>query len=268
MDFYSYYKERFTWGPNPYVSVAQCQQTVTEMMDNPRIPFRVASESAISFLAALADFAGDGCTVTTTYKTVMNALTFQMDQTGELAGARDRAWRLELLETERADGEGPAYDPGEYTVWPVDLEGENPDDEPGLDEPDFANLEDLYGMNGEPGSTGTRRPFPDWQHIDKWTQEDWIKLQTFKDKILAASDHGFLAIGSVANVLAAAKDAMHHIPLPRQVELALWAEEIVDRLIFSLEDSLGEMCAGSLHSHQGRLVQKQMFFATTGQTQG
>lgn len=267
MDFYCYYKERFGWGPNPYSAVAQCQQIAMELMDTPHVPFRVAVESSVGFLSALADFAGDGCTVTMAFDTIMNSVIEAMQRMRDATEALDKEWCREMMEAEQGPYGAPMYDPGEYTVWPVDLEGEDPDDELEPDELDSADLAELYGTNGESGSTGTRRPFPDWQHIDKWTQEDWIRLQIFKDKILAAADHGFLAVGSVANVLAAAKDAMHHIPLTRQVELALWAEEIVDRLIFSLEDSLGEMCAGSLHSHQGRLVQKQLVSATNGQAQ-
>lgn len=60
---------------------------------------------------------------------------------------------------------------------------------------------------------------------------------------------------------------MNRVPLPRQVELSLLATEVVDKLIFSLEDSLQEMCTGSLHSHQGRLVQKQLFSAASDSAQ-
>lgn len=91
MDYYCYFKERFTWGANPYISVARCQQIVTEMLDNPRIPFRIASEAAVDFLAALTDFAGDGCTVTMGYTTIMNVLIEYLHRMRDVTDARDKA---------------------------------------------------------------------------------------------------------------------------------------------------------------------------------
>lgn len=267
MDFYCYYKERFTWGPNPYAAVAQCQQTVSEMLENPYIPFHISAESAIDFLAALHDFAGDGCTVSMSYDTIMGSLVDELQRMRDLTEAADQAWCQEMLNAERIEGGSPLYNPGDYVVRDSDMDGDDLPDEPEPDgEPDLVTLEALYGVDGEPGTTGTRQPFPDWQHIDHWTQTDWLKLQVYKDKVLAAAEHDFFAMGAVTNVLAAAKDAMNRIPLPRQVELAMWATEIVDRLMFSLEDSLQTMCAGSLHSHEGRLVQKQLLSVTNGQS--
>ena len=152
----------------------------------------------------------------------------------------------------------PPYTPTEYEVQDVDLDGE---DEDGID--DVPDLSELYGDSGESGTTGTRRPFPDWEHIAFWSQSDWVKLQIYKEKILAAAEAGFMGVSSVAGVLAAAKGAMAGIPLPRQVELGLWAQEVVDGLMFSMEDDLQKMLAGSLHSHAGRLVQKQLLGDTT-----
>lgn len=263
MDWYSYFKERFSWG-NPYASVTQCYQAVAELLQNPRIPFRVSASATVDFLAALADFAGDGCAVATTYANAMEALVDEMQHMRELTAARDMAW----LEEGQEGGCGPMYAPGDYEVRQVDLEGDGPDDDPAFQPPDEQDiaviLQAMYGGGGEPGTTGTRTSFPDWDHIDGWTQGDWVKLQIYKDKMLAAAGCDFFAMGSVTNALAAAKGAMCRVPLPRQVELAMWATEIVDRLMFSLEDNLQEMCAGSLHSHEGRLVQKAMQSATSG----
>ncbi|MDE6260852.1 MAG: hypothetical protein K2M42_08350 [Oscillospiraceae bacterium] len=151
----------------------------------------------------------------------------------------------------------PPYEPDSYEVRDIDLDGEEWD---GIDD---EPLSGLYGSGGEPGTTGTRRPFPDWEHISDWTQSDWIQLQVYKDKVLAAAEHGFMAISSVAGSLAAAKEAMRRIPLPRQVELGMWAQEVTDALIVGMEDDLQKTLAGSLHSHAGRLVQKQLLGDTT-----
>lgn len=258
MDWYSYFKERFSWGSNPYEATARCQRIVMEMMNNPIIPLRISAEVATGFLAALYDFAGDGCTVTHMFRVIMESLTDELQRAFEVVEAKDRAWAKEAMEAERADVDGPPYAPDDYEVRDEDLDGE---DEDGMD--DAPVLEEMYGTGGEPGSTGTRRPFPDWQHISSWTRGDWIALQTYKDKVIAASEAGFMGISSVAGVLAAAKGAMTEIPLSRQVELCMWATEVVDGLIFSLEDDLQAMCAGSLHSHAGRLVQKQLLSDAT-----
>ena len=267
MDFYSYYKERFTWGSNPYASVAQCQLTVMELMDNPRIPFRLATESAVGFLSALHDIAGDGCTVGMPFNIVQNALIDALQRAHDATEAMDMEWCREMREAEQEAGGAPIYDPGDYEVWPIDLEGEDeePNNEPEPDGPDSATLDELYGSDGETGSTGTRRPWPDWEHIASWTQTDWIKMQTFKSKMLAAAGHDFFTMGPAINALAAAKEAMPHIPLPRQVELSMLAVEIVDGLIDGLETNLQTLCAGSLHTHQGRHIQKGMPYINENQ---
>lgn len=262
MDFYTYYKECFAGGPNPCESIAQCQRVVAELIENPVIPDRIATESAVGFLTALADFAGDGCSVIRPYDTIMETLVDELNRMRQAADTIEQEWFRETLENEYS---GPPYEPGDYEVRPEDMDGEDLPEEHELEgEPDLLELERLYGIAGEPGTTGTRRPWPDWERIDKWTQDDWLKLQIFKDKMLAAAEHGFLSVSHVAGVLAAAKDSMCRIPLPRQVELAIWATEIVDGLIVGLEDDLQEMCAGSLHSHAGRLVEKQLLSVTNG----
>lgn len=278
MDLYCYFKERFTWGSNPYTAVEKCRQIVDEMIMNPIIPSRISTEAAVDFLAAVRDFAGDGCFVHDEFATVMASLIGELHTMRRAVEAADEAFGQEMSDAGQGDGGGPPYVPGDYEVRPVDEDGEEPDDEPGnepelveIPEPDdrdlYFALKAMYGDSGEPGTTDTRTPFPDWDHIDGWAQGDWIALQVYKDKVLAAADSGFIGISSVAGVLAAAKDAMTRVPLPRQVELCVWATEVVDCLMFSMEDDLQKMCAGSLHSHQGRLVQKQLVSATSGQSQ-
>lgn len=264
MDWYSYYKERFGWGHNPYQSVAMCQRLVMELLDNHLIPFRISAESAIGYLAALYDAAGDCFSVSFPYRVAMNALEGAIERAHEVIERKDREWAQEIMEADmRADGNGPPYEPpDDYEVTDYDLDGEEMD---GIDNEPC--LEEMYGSDGEAGTTGTRRPFPDWQHISDWTQTDWFKLQTYKSKVLAAAEAGFMGVSAVAGVLSAAKGAMTEIPLPRQVELAMWATEVVDGLIFSMEDDLQRMCAGSLHSHAGRLVQKRMRSVTPEDTE-
>lgn len=260
MDFYAYYTERLGWGSNPYVAVAQCQQIVTEMLDNPHIPFKIAAESSVGFLAALADFAGDGCTVTMAYDTVMNSTIEAFHRMHDATDARDKAWCQEMLEAEQeASGVPPLYDPGNYEVQPEDIDPFEEEYDPDKEEPvsTLDAIQEALCAGCEAGA-GVRRPFPDWDHISSWTQTDWIKMQTFKSKMLAAAGHDFFTMGPAIDALAAAKEAMPHIPLPRQVELSMLAVEIVDGLIDGLETNLQALCARSLHTHQGRRIQQEM----------
>lgn len=277
MDFYCYFKERFTWGSNPYDAVRGCREIVDELISNPAIPDRISTEASIGFLTAARDFAGDGCFMSEAYTSVMASLEGELHTMRELVVAADEAWAQSLADN--GQGGGPPYESGDYEVRPVDLDGEEPEDLPeeepvaipAPDDPDadavFEAIRAMYGDEGKAGITGTRRPFPDWEHIAHWAQSDWLKLQTYKEKVLIAAGYDFLSMDRATNALAAAKSVMGRLPLPRQVELRMWAAEIVDGLIAGLERNLSEMCAGSLHSRQGGLVQKQMFSATTGQAQ-
>ena len=272
MDLYSYFKERFSWGSNPYTSVEKCRQVVDELLLNPIIPHRISAEAAVCFLSAVRDFAGDGCFLSAEFATVMGSLIGELHTMSEAVEAADEAFCQEAADAGQGEAGGPLYTPGDYEVRQVDLDGneleDEPDEFPPPDEQDiFCAIQAMYGGGGESGTTGTRRPWPDWQHIDTWTATDWLKLQVYKDKVLAAAESGFMGISSVAGVLAAAKGAMIRVPLPRQVELCMWATEVVDCLMFGLEDDLQEMYAGSLHSHEGRLVQNQLVSAANGHAQ-
>lgn len=273
MDWYSYFKERFSWGSNPYSAVEGCRQIVDELLLNPLIPHRISTEATVDFLSAVRDFAGDGCFVAAEFATIVGSLSGELHTMLEAVEAADEAFGQEMAGAGQGEGGGPPYVPGDYEVRQVDLDGNELEDDP--DEPDelpppdeqdiFCAIQAMYGGGGESGTTGTRRPWPDWEHVDTWTPTDWLELQIYKDKVMAAAESGFMGVSSVAGILAAAKGAMCRVPLPRQVELAMWATEIVDRLMFSLEDNLQAMCAGSLHSHEGRLVQKQLLNVTPGQ---
>lgn len=271
MDWYSYFKERFTWGHNPYSAVEKCRQIVDELLSNPLIPARISNEAAVCFLSAVRDFAGDGCFVSAEFATILGSLTGELHTMLRAVEAADEAFGQELADAGQGEGGGPPYVPGDYEVRSVDMDGNELEDDPDFPPPDeqdvWCAIQAMYGGGGESGTTGTRRPFPDWEHVDTWTAADWLQLQVYKDKVLAAAEAGFSGVSSVAGILAAAKGAMYRVPLPRQVELSMWATEVVDCLMASMEDDLQAMCAGSLHSHEGRLVQKQLLSVTPGQTQ-
>lgn len=99
MDYYSYFRERFTWGFNPYTAMAGCQQIVIELLNNSKIPFRISSAAAADLLAALADYAGNGCAVTATYENIMNAFVDACQRTRDTTVVADKAWLMEYGDT-------------------------------------------------------------------------------------------------------------------------------------------------------------------------
>ena len=122
MDYYSYFRERFTWGFNPYTAMAGCQQIVIELLNNSKIPFRISSAAAADLLAALADYAGNGCTVTATYENIMNAFVDACQRTRDTTVVADKAWLMETQELEQEASGGPPYDPVDFETWPVDMD--------------------------------------------------------------------------------------------------------------------------------------------------
>lgn len=184
MDFYGYYMERFSWGSNSYSAIEECQRIVTELLDNPTIPFRIAIGSATGLLVALADYAGNGCMVSKSYGDVLLALNESLYIQQTVVEAIDQEWNQKEKAVEIHPDDIPLDDPG-YAVELVDLEGADPDDGKGDWAPDafYHAVRERYVSEGEPCTTDVRNPFPDWGRIDKWTQTDWEKLQIYSIKV-------------------------------------------------------------------------------------
>lgn len=251
MDFYGYYMERFSWGSNPYSAIEKCQRVVAELLDNPTVPFRIAIGSATGFLAALADYAGNGCMVSKSYGDVLLALNESLYIQQTVVEAIDQEWNQEEKDVEIHPDDIPLGDPG-YVVEPVDLEGADPDDGKGDWSPDvFCHAaREPYSSEGEPCATDVRNLFPDWEHIDKRIQADWEKLQIYKNKVLAPIGHSFDYMRPATDTLAAIEFHIHRLPLSRRAELFVLAAEIVDALMDGLENNLQSLCTGLIHSHR------------------
>lgn len=265
MDYYSYFKERFTWGSNPYVAMADCQHIVVELLDNPKIPFRISAAAAVDLMAALADYTGNGCTVTATYESTMKALIDVCQGVKNTTVAADKAWLLETQKLEQEASGDPPYDPEEFEAWPVDMDtGEDEPDGEDSDEGESREpngileaIEEYLCSHCDLVNPGTRRPWPDWQHCGSWTSGDWVRFQIHKEKILAAAKlHDFSTMGTVTNAIAAASAHISLLPVPRQAEVALWCQELVDELCTHMEASLQELYAGTLYTPAGRTTQK------------
>lgn len=234
MDWYCYFMERFTWGSNPYPAVSGCRQVVDEMISNPAIPFRISTEAAVGFLSAIRDFAGDGCFVSAEYDTVLASLVGELHTMQEAVTAADSSWSQEMENAGQGENGGPPYDPGDFTVWPVDEDGEEPEEmaepveipTPPEDLEAFNAIQRLYGDGGESGTTGARRPFPDWEHADEWTQTDWEKLQIYKNKVLAPIEHSFDYMRPATDTLAAIEFHIHRLPLPGGRNCSYWLRKL------------------------------------------
>lgn len=257
MDYYSFFKERFTWGSNPYIAITDCQQVVVEMLDNPKIPFCIAASAAIDLLSALADSTGNGYTVTAAFKSTMQALADMCQKTLDTTEAADKAWLLETQELEQEANGGPPYIPDEYEVWPVDMDtGEDDEDDPDEEEPDETEprepsetleaIEEYLCSRCDLVAPGTHRPWPDWQRCDRWTSGDWVRFQIHKEKILAVAKlHDYSSMGTVTDAIAAASAHISLLPVPRRAEVTLWCQELADELFCGIENGLQELRAES-----------------------
>lgn len=148
MDFYSYFKERFSWGSNPYSAVEKCRQIVDELMMNPIIPSRISNEAAVDFLAAVRDFAGDGCFVSDEFATILGSLTGGLRTMMEEVEAADEAFGQEMADAGQGEGGGPLYTPGDYEVRQVDLDGNELEDDANVKE-----QQQLMLQTAQPGDT-------------------------------------------------------------------------------------------------------------------
>lgn len=261
MDFYSYYLNRLGWGSNPYVQMTGCKNLALKLLGEKEVPFRISVESAAGLLAALRDWAGEGCPVSATFSEVLQELTVVASTVQTEVELTDQLWCKDLGEVHPDDAYHDA--PGYFTAEDddsVEDEAGNPDG--GCETEESEDLYDImkkfYDGCDEAETKGVRRPYPDWEHWASWSDDDWIKFEIYKKKMLAAAACDFFAMGSVTNAIAAAKEHMSVLPMPRQVEVALWCSDLVDELYCGMENGLQELCSGSLYTPAGRATQKQL----------
>lgn len=149
--------------------MADYQQIVVELLDNPKIPFHISAAAAADLLAALADYAGNGCTVTATYENIMKALVDACQRARGATVVADKAWLMETQELEQEANGGSPYDPVDFETWPVDMDtGEDAVDgkDPNEGEPRESNgileaIEEYLCSHCDLVTPGTCRPWPD-----------------------------------------------------------------------------------------------------------
>lgn len=138
------------------------------------------------------------------------------------------------------------------------------DGEDGYDEEEelFNVLQELYGPHRNPAHTGTYRPYPDYEHWGEWGAEEWVHFGGYRCKVLAAATCEFSTMGLAVDTLAAVQANIRTLPMPRQVEVALWASDVADSLTDGIAKGLFEICRYNLYTKDGRGVQKQLLSAS------
>lgn len=262
MDFYSHYMERLKWRANPYTSLEKCKDIAFNLLNDQKVPFRISAESAVCLLAALHDWAGEGVPVAATYAAVLQELTTACLAVKDEVELIDEIWCRDLHSETHPDDESHD-DPGYFMAEdddPAEDEGDNSDGGNGAEESEdlYTIMKDFYDRCDEAETKGVRRPYPDWEHWASWSDDDWIKFEIYKKKILAAASHDFFTMSAATDALAAAKEHMGVLPIARQVEVALWCSDLVDELYANMENNLQQICAGSLYTPAGRAVHKQL----------
>lgn len=250
MDLYCYFSERLKEGGNPYNALEMCEGIVCELMDNPKIPTRISLAAASDLLAAITDYAGNGCAVAASFRRVRQMVLDVCQRMHGICRAEDHTWRCEQEELEGI----PSFNPGDYECWPPDYD--NGEDEGGDEEEELPDVIDevreafCSHCNGaEPDSD--RRPFPDWANIDNWTSRDWVRFQIWKEKVLAvALMHRVDYAHIVTDAIAAIEDNISRFPAARQTEASAWCQALVDELHTGLEAGLDRLITNIVRSGQ------------------
>lgn len=259
MDWYSYYKEHFTRGTNPNVCVANCQRIVMELLNNHLIPFRIAADSCIGYLAALYDAAGDCFSVGFAFRIAMNALDGAMQRAYEVTERKDREWAQELLEAERADGYGPSYEPDDYTVEDIDLEGvemDGVDDDPTLNELYLCDKESEGSHSSQcidspdSESEGLSKFFLDFEHIESWGRARWVAFMAHIDMAIDIASTDPAGVDSMARLLTEIRDNFDRIPMDSQKQ----ARAAADRLALAIRDQTENIMDTLQDKHQIDLI--------------
>ncbi len=221
-------------------------------------PVPAAMHTALDFLLFLSSYSNPG--------------HIQLSETyGEVASRLSMAIYFQHTRVANPEVTWPACCATCPERHPDDEIPDDPDEDDGeCDEEEelFNTLQELYGPHPNPAHTGTRRPYPDYEHWGDWTAEDWLHFMGYKRKVLAAATCEFATMGLAVETLAAVQANIRTLPMPRQVEVALWASDVADSLTDGITKGLFEICRFNLYTREGRDVQKQLFPVTIGEPNG
>lgn len=261
MDNHAYFTYRLDSAQDKAQMLYDLKKQVVACLDHGPTP--VALHTALDFLLFLGSDPNAGhVQLSDAFDEVVRRLTLHLHDYHVKVAGPEATWPaccMTCLEHHPDDG---------YEDDPGDGEEEEPavkDDGSDDDEELFATLEELYGPRPGPAHTGTHLPYPDYEHWDHWGAEEWVHFQGFKVKVLAAADCELRTMAFATNELAAVKANIQLLDMNRQVEMAIWAHQVVDTLITKLHKELFEICRSNLYTHDGWLVQKAMNSDTNGQ---
>lgn len=261
MDNHAYFTYRLDSAQDKAQMLYDLKKQVVACLDHGPTP--VALHTALDFLLFLGSDPNAGhVQLSDAFDEVVRRLTLHLHDYHVKVAGPEATWPaccMTCLEHHPDDG---------YEDDPGDGEEEEPavkDDGSDDDEELFATLEELYGPRPGPAHTGTHRPYPDYEHWDKWSTEEWVRFGGFRSKTIAMAGCDLRTMTFAVNELAAIKSNIRVLDMNRQREIAAWACEIVEALITKLHSELFEICRWNPYSREGGLVQKQLFSDTSKQ---
>lgn len=261
MDNHTYFTYQLEFTQDKAKTLYTLKRQVIDSLDHGPTP--VSLHTALDFLIFLASYSNPGhVQLSDTFDEVIRRLGLHLQDYHIKVAGPEATWPACCMtcpechptdEDEDDSGDGEAEEPA--------VVDDGSDDEEEL----FATLEELYGPRPGPAHTGTHRPYPDYEHWDKWSTEEWVRFGGFKSKTIAMASCELRTMGFAINELATIKMNIRALDATRQREIAAWACEIVDSLTSKLHRELFEICRWSTCSKDGGLVQNAMNSDTNGQ---
>lgn len=259
MDNYTYFVHEMSSTEDKTAMLGILKKQVISGLDHGPIP--ASLHMALDFLIFMASYPNEGhIKMSSAYDEVVRRLSLHLYDYHTSVSASELTWPACCATCpECHPDDEQENDPGcDGEDWTDNDGGGNSDDEEL-----FRVLQELYGLHQNPiADTGTMRPFPVFEHWAQWTAGDWGHFEQYRKKVMAAATYQFGTMCFATNALAAIKNSIGTLPLDRQVEIAIWASDVVDCLTTTLETELFEICRSNLYTRRGRLVQKQLLSAS------
>ena len=253
MENHTYFAYQMDIAGDKTAMLETLKRQILDTLDHGPVP--AAMHAAVDFLLFLSSYNNPGhVQLSEVYSEVSMRLTMQLYFLHTAVANPELTW--------------PACCATCGETHPDDELPDDPDDDADGNDDDeeiFAVLQELYGPKTDvPAHTGTRRPYPDYEHWANWTETEWINFGRYQKKVLAASTCEFSTMSLAISSLAAIKANMGTLPLERQVEVSIWASDVVDQLTTGLESQLHDLCRYSLYTKEGRAIQRQLLSASQG----
>lgn len=265
MDNNTYFQYQMDLALDKADMLDKLREQVTNAIDHGPVP--AALQTALDFLLFLASYENPGhVRLSEAYGEVASRLSMCIYHMHCKVSSPELTWPACCATCpERHPDDELEDDPEEPEDEQEEAFGDGPDGEPGGEDGGdeiFAVMQKFYGPHKTPAHIGAYRPFPDYEHWSHWTDEDWINFERYKHKVVAAATCEISTMCLAISSLAGIKANMGILPMDRQVEVAIWASDVVDHLTAGLEAELFKMCKGTLYTREGRKIQRQLLSAS------